>query len=99
MRLPLFRQVMKAPRRFSKEFEMLPPKLKVRVVEIMEEHGGRNFNMVALTGGKVDKGQFRVRFTLTLVTLITRHCFDLITRIRAPFTLTLTHFCTALIKL
>ena len=61
MRLPLFRQVMKAPRRFSKDFEMLPPKLKVKVVEIMEEHGGRNFNMVALTGGKVDKGQFRVR--------------------------------------
>ena len=35
-------------------------RLKVRVVEIMEEHGGRNFNMVALTGGKVDKSQFRV---------------------------------------
>ena len=60
MRLPLFRQVMKAPSRFTKEFEMLPPKLKVRVVEIMEEHGGRNFNMVALTGGRVDKAQFRV---------------------------------------
>ena len=66
MRLPLFRQVMKAPRRFSKDFEMLPPKLKVKVVEIMEEHGGRNFNMVALTGGKVDKGQFRVStYTIT----------------------------------
>ena len=35
-------------------------RLKVRVVEIMEEHGGRNFNMVALTGGRVDKAQFRV---------------------------------------
>ena len=32
----------------------------MRVVEIMEEHAGRSFNMVALTGGKVDKGQFRV---------------------------------------
>ena len=49
-RLPVFRRLLKAPRRFTKDFRQLPPRMRQNLLSILEEHGGPGFDVGKLIG-------------------------------------------------